>query len=103
MSSPNSEPNPMKLSLAKFDAELQAELAMTTYHAKLLRLLADTVENRSYAQIASVMVAAHGDDAKAAISWLIEVRRDIAGALKMLVLQVALESKEQEHVRGLGK
>ncbi len=93
----------MKLSLEKFDAELATELEMNAYLAKLMMFLAELVRSRSHAQIAGEMMNIHSGDTKEAIDWLVEARRDIAQVLKVMVLHIALESKEQMNSRGLGQ
>jgi SpoVK/Ycf46/Vps4 family AAA+-type ATPase len=93
----------MKKHLEMMDAELHSELAMNSYEAKLLRKLAELIDGRSTAQIVAVLMDAHQKNAKEAMAFLIESRRHIAASLQLLVLNVALEAKEQELTGGCAK
>lgn len=87
-------------SLQTMDAQLPKEIAINTCNARLLRLLADCLDNRSDAQVAAVMFELHDHDAKKAIGWLAGVQRDIFHTIKVMALCVALEGKERDITRG---
>lgn len=93
----------MKNILEQLDAEMRSETSSNIASAQLLCLMADLIDEKSDAQIVAAVVDLHSGDAKAAMQWLIVSRSAIAGVLKMLVLLVALDSKERENTGGVSK